>query len=66
MSEGALYLSCGCKHTADMGDLDALHRAWTGEVCTRDPDNPFVTAEISGLYCDECWRKMEEASDECL
>lgn len=64
MSDGAVYLSCGCRHTPDMGEIGSLLRVWTEEVYTRDFDNPFVMAEVSGVYCDECWKRMQEPTDE--
>lgn len=64
MTKGRLILTCGCEYAPAMGDLDSLFRVWTDEVCTRDPDNPFVEAEISGIYCAVCWQKMQETSDD--
>ena len=62
MSEGKIILTCGCVYEDDIDNLDTLLRVWVDEVCTRDPDNLFVTAEISGLYCDKCWKQMQEPS----
>jgi len=63
VTPGKIILSCGCEYADDPMDIDQLLRTWTEETCTRDPDNPFVIAEISGVYCDECWRKMEVTHD---
>ncbi len=60
MSEGKIILTCGCEFTGEIDQLDSFLRVWVDEICTRDPDNPFVTAEVSGLYCDKCWKKMQE------
>jgi hypothetical protein len=64
MKKGKIIISCGCEYTGDMQDLDKLLRVWTDEVCTRDPDNPFVMATVSGHYCDECWNSMNEVKDD--
>jgi hypothetical protein len=59
VERGKMFLSCGCEYRGDLDKaLNAIHRTWTEEVCTRNPENPFVLAEVSGHYCDECWRKM--------
>lgn len=63
--QGKTILTCGCEYHEDtMGDIDSLIRTWEEEISTRDYDNPFVMAKISGVYCDECWKKMEELSHE--
>lgn len=59
-----IILSCGCEFTETMDKMDELHRVWTEEVCTRDYDNPFVMAEVSGHYCDKCWKKMNDQSSD--
>jgi len=55
----SIRLSCGCWWTEAMGPWEDLDFTYTDEVCTRDPDNPFVTAEISGSYCPECRKRIE-------
>lgn len=64
MKQGKIFISCGCEYTGEIHDLDKLWRVWTQGACTRDPDNPFVVATISGYYCDKCWKIMNQAGEE--